>query len=380
MAKKRTPTFSLKDQLFSREKVRFLADLLEPNVRGMDVQAFVRSAMRRFPDLELKERIVHLAVAMEDCLDKDYRVAASQIEASLPPKLDPTLSDDDFGDFIIAPFGEYVARNGMRKQHLALSLRTLKSITQRFSMEDAIRRFLNEYPEETLRTLEKWATDDNYHVRRLVSEGTRPLLPWSGRLAIDPLTPLPFLDQLHRDPTRYVTRSVANHLNDIAKKNPNVVVERLREWRKLGKQSESELDWISRHALRTLVKQGNRRALALLGFRWNPKIEVGEMKLDRSSLLPGHTLLFSIELRALREEPLLVDYVIDFVKANGKTTPKVHKLKQLNLSKGESVLLEKRHVFKANATTYTLYPGTHRITMQINGRPYGSAEFEILPP
>lgn len=120
-----------------------------------------------------------------------------------------------------------------------------------------------------------------------------------------------------------------------------MVVERHRVWRKLGKPAEREFDWITRQSLRTLVKRGNWQALTLLGDRAHPKIEVGEIKLDQENLRPRDTLLFSIALTALRDESCLVDGVIDFVKAKGKTAPKVHKPKPLDLSKGESVHVEK---------------------------------------
>ncbi len=124
--------------------------------------------------------------------------------------------------FYLCAVGEFVVRQGLSREHLRLSLQTLQQITQRFSMEDAMRSFIREYPDPTLKELTKWASHKNYHVRRLVSESTRPLLPWSGRLGLPVETMLPLLETLHADPdpTRYVTRSVANHLNDIAKTHP----------------------------------------------------------------------------------------------------------------------------------------------------------------
>ncbi len=369
--------FSLKDQLFNHQRVQYLAGLFHAADERFDARGFQRAAMKGLKQLELKQRIVHLASMLENYLASDYRTAAKQIAAALPPPLDPTKTDNDFGDFILAPLGEFVVRNGLEKQHLKLSLRTLKQITQRFSMEDAIRAFINRYPDETMAELQKWATDKNYHVRRLVSEGTRPRLPWSGRLSLDAAAPLPLLDILHADATRYVTRSVANHLNDIAKTEPQWVLDALQRWRQAGRQQPVELQWISRHALRTLVKQGHPPALQFLGFRSQPKIEVRDFELHADTVRAGDTLEFSFVLRASRAESLMVDYVIDFVKANGTLAPKVHKLKQLQLKKDESVRLKKRHRLHAAATTYTLYPGQHHVTLQINGQPYGKRSFML---
>ena len=375
---KKRSGFSLKDELFNKNRVEYLARLFYESDNSFDASGFVRDTMKRLKHLELKERIVHIAETLESHLSADYRVAAKQITIALPPPLDPTKSDDDFGDFIFAPLGEYVVRNGIEKKHVKLSLRTLKSLTQRFSMEDAIRAFIDSHPDVTLMELEKWSTDRSYHVRRLVSEGTRPMLPWSKRLSIDATTPIPFLDTLHADPTRYVTRSVSNHLNDIAKMNPQLVIDVLKRWQIAGRQDPAELTWMSKHALRTLVKQGNSQALRLLGFRPNPKIEVSDFALKKTAIKPGDAIELTFNLTANRDEALMVDYVIDFVKSNGSLSPKVHKLKQLSMKKGESKAINQRHTLRANATTYTLYPGTHHVTLQINGKPFGKQSFELL--
>ncbi len=375
--RKQPPAFSLKDKLFNADRINYLGGLFEA-VPGFRKAVFVMECLEGLAELELKERISHISVALDHQLSADFKEAASQISRALPPPLDPDRTDDDFGDFIFACLGEFVVRNGLSKMHLRRSLKLLRELTMRFSMEDAIRYFINEFPNETFAELEKWSRDKNYHVRRLASEGTRPLLPWSGRLNIDPLRSLPLLDQLHSDSTRYVTRSVANHLNDIAKTRPKVVVDTLKRWRTLGKQDADELDWMSRHALRTLVKKCHADALKLLGFRANPKVEVGNLQLSPRTVRAGEAIEFSFDISAARGERLLIDYVIDFVKANGMTSPKVHKIKQLEIAKGEKVTVSRRHPLKANATTFTLYPGTHVLTLQINGQRHAQTSFELV--
>lgn len=372
-----TSGFSLKDQLFNKDSVSYLAGLFSAADNTFDAPGFVRATMKRLTTLELKERIVHIACSLEDFVSPDFRVAAKHIVAALPPPLDPTKTDNDFGEFIFAPLGEFVVRNGLAKQHLTLSLKTLKAITMRFSMEDAIRAFINTHTSDTLRTLDTWSTDAHYHVRRLVSEGTRPILPWSKRLIIDPTAAIPLLDTLHADPTRYVTRSVANHLNDIAKSHPEVVIDTLARWQQLGQQRPEELQWMSRHALRTLVKQGHARALAFLGFHSQPEIRITTFRVTPATLHPGESIELSFEIHALRDETLMIDYVIDFVKANGKHSPKVHKLTQLTLAKGQSKTITKRHRLHANATTYTLYAGLHHVTLQVNGVAMNAGTFEL---
>jgi 3-methyladenine DNA glycosylase AlkC len=86
-----------------------------------------------------------------------------------------------------------------------------------------------------LAILSDWAKDENPHVRRLVSEGTRPRLPWTMQLKPfieDPRPVLKLLEKLKTDPVLMVRRSVANNLNDIAKDNPDLVVKTLRRWKK----------------------------------------------------------------------------------------------------------------------------------------------------
>jgi 3-methyladenine DNA glycosylase AlkC len=369
--------FSLKDHLFNETKVCYLADLFQKNVAGFNARVFIRETMTGLAELELKARIVHIATKLEQHLSDDFAVASKQIVSALPPPLDPNRTDDDFGDFIIAPLGEYVVRNGLTKKHLRHSLKTLQEITQRFSMEDAIRAFINAFPAETMDELTKWAAHKNYHVRRLVSEGTRPSLPWSGRIAIDPKIPLGLLDRLYSDSTRYVTRSVANHLNDIAKAQPETVLQTLKRWKKENAQHKAEFEWICKHALRTLVKKGHAQALEFLGFTSNPQVIISDFKLATKKVKPGEAIEFSFTVAANQPESVVIDYVIEFVKANGALSPKVHKLKQLQLEQGTRNKITKRHVLRANATTYTLYPGTHFVTLQVNGKSFGRKSFEL---
>lgn len=369
--------FSLKDHLFNREKVSYLGDLLSSGIDGFDRKSFEDAVMAEMLDLELKERIALIARVLSDHLDPGFAVAASQIERSLPPPLDPNLTDDDFGDFIIAPFGKYVEEHGLAHFEVAIGL--LRQITMRFSMEGSIRPFINAYPDRTLKVLETWAHDDNYHVRRLVSEGTRPRLPWSGRIDIPVEAPLPLLDILHADSTRYVTRSVANHLNDIAKVEPDLVLDRLAAWKRTDDQDREELAWMTKHALRTLIKDGHPEAMRLLGFEPDADVNVVLTKTSET-VKAGEALVFEATISSDHDEQLLVDYSIDFVKKNGDVKPKVFKLKSIDLDAGETAVLVKSHQLRANATTYRLYPGEHRVTVMVNGRPTASAPFEVIVP
>ncbi|MBL4808371.1 MAG: hypothetical protein JKY31_13970 [Rhodobacteraceae bacterium] len=367
-----TKGFSLKDQLFNREKIGYLAGLFD----GIfDTTAFETTVMERLLPLELKARINMIAEVLETHLSNDFPKAVEQIQTALPPELDPTKTDDDFGAFILAPLGVFVSNNGLG--HVDISLKLLREMTKRFSVEFDIRHFINVHPEATMTALKSWAVDDNYHVRRLVSEGTRPVLPWGKKIGLEVHEPLAFLDVLHSDHTRYVTRSVANHLNDITKKRPELVIETLKRWAKQGKQNKAELDWMTRHALRTLVKKGNRDALELLGYHGAPAIKVSELRFSPKVVLIGDVAQFEFEITASRTENLMIDYVIEFTKKNGSTAPKVFKLKKLAVKAGETVSLTKNHRFLKDATTFTHYPGAHRVHLQINGQKFSPCDFEL---
>jgi 3-methyladenine DNA glycosylase AlkC len=363
---------SLKDALFNKKRVEYLAGLFVAVDSKFDSKGFVKATVGKFPELELKARIVWIAEVLERYLPADPSVAMKLIVAALPLPLDPTLRDDDFGEFILAPLGEYVVRNGLSKKYLKQSLTTLREITMRFSMEDAMRSFLNTFPDETLAAYDKWVTDKNYHVRRLVSESTRPLLPWSRRLTLDYHIPVKYLDQLSADTTRYVTRSVANHLNDISKRDPDLVLKTLAKWKREGRQDAKELAWMTRHSLRTLTKQGHAAALASIGYLDNHEIRVIDFShgADSGVLKLGDKLALALKLQSFTNSLLRIDYEIDFVKANGKSKPKVFAWKKVAVTAQGTLSLTKSHHFKSDATTFTLYPGEHTITLRINGKPF----------
>jgi 3-methyladenine DNA glycosylase AlkC len=367
--------YSLKDALFNAEKVAYLGELFGAADPEFDAAGFEQDIMAEMLPLELKARMMLIARVLAGRLPQDFEAAVAVIERALPPELDPCKTDDDFGDFIFGPLGEYVAANGLG--HFDISMRALKAITKRFSMEYAIRPFLNAEPERTLAVLAEWAKDENYHVRRLASEGTRPKLPWGMKIGLSVSDAVPLLDQLHADSTRYVTRSVANHLNDIAKVDAGLVVETLIRWKEQGRQDTAELAWMTRHALRTLVKKGDPGAMTLLGYVADPPIEVGPIVLESRDVAIGGVLAFSVEVSAQKDAKLLVDYALEFVKADGARKAKMFKLKQFDLAAGKRVDLSKKHPLKGDATTFRLYPGTTRIVLQINGVERGAAEFEL---
>ncbi len=369
--------FLLKDELFNPDKVHKIATEIKAVYSAFDQKAFERDVLKPFPKLELKERMYHIRDMFALYLPGDYREAVDILVKSLPDELDTNRSDNDFGDFIYAPYSEFVTAFGCSRIELSFSLQALREITKRFSVEFAIRDFINAYPEETFTMLEACSLSDNYHERRLASEGLRPKLPWAKKINSEYDKALFILNNIFYDKTRYVTRSVANHLNDISKIDPELVIATLKRWKASRKQNEREMDYIIGHALRTLVKHGNENALALLGYKRDPKIVLSDLKLHQDEVQLGETLIFDFEIEAKEDCDLLVDYIIHFKTKSGKTSPKVHKIKKLSLKAGDSIKISKKHPFKANMSTRKLYLGEHKIELQINGVCYAANTFVL---
>ncbi|MBM1632382.1 DNA alkylation repair protein [Sulfitobacter mediterraneus] len=367
--------FSLKDHLFNPDSVGDLASEFASALPDFDAARFQREALAGFAERELLARMEWMADCLEAQLARDFPTMAAQLEAAMPPPLDPSLTDDDFGRFIHGLPGILAVRHGL-EDHRERALDLLYQATKRFSMEFYIRPFLNRWPDETLARMNRWVEDENYHVRRLVSEGTRPKLPWAKAVTLSSDQTLPLLARLHADKTRYVTRSVSNHLNDIAKTQPDVVVNLLRSWDDSGKQSAKELAWMTRHSLRTLIKQGHGGALDLLGYRSDVDV-AAQVRLGQESYAIGEVLSFEVELTAKQELPVLVDYRLRFARPQGKSAEKVFKLKTGKITAGKPLILSKNHRLKGDATTFTLHPGAHQVILQVNGVDVATADFEL---
>lgn len=368
--------FSLKDLLFNEAKVKRLALEIKAVHPPFAYTTFVREVVSAFPEQELMERIMGIRDALKRHLPADYPDAVSVILKALPVALDNSKSDDDFGEFIYAPYSYFVAEYGCQKKFLKVSLEALEEITKRFSAEASLRSFINTFPNETYLVVAKWANSQEYHVRRLASEGTRPALPWAKKIKYELDKVLPIIDTLHADKTRYVTRSVANHLNDVSKFVPEEVLARLELWNGAKRQSQSELKFITNHALRTLVRMGDVRALKLHGYN-NTKV-AAKLELTKTEVKVGDQIEFLLTLTNQEKLPanLLVHYVIYFKKANGSLSPKVFLAKKLKLNPGESVKIKKSHSLKP-MTTRVLHTGEHLLEVRVNGQKVATKKFVL---
>lgn len=341
------------------------------------------------PDFPLKDFCRGLEKALEPLELKDrMRLLADRIEAGLPshpPELFPILvktlaaneaDKQGLRGFLVWPLTEIVARRGLG--HFDESMAALREMTRCFTAEFAIRPFLREHQKRTLQQLRKWCSDPDPDVRRLVSEGSRPLLPWGERLPglmADPTLTLPLLDSLHRDESDYVRLSVSNHLNDFSKVHPELVVETLAKWRERS-PSNPRLEKLARHACRTLVKQGHAGALGLHGFGSAKALKLDECVLPDPSVKLGGELSYRIIVRNTSREKLrvLFDYAILHRKANGTLTPKVFKGRIRDLAPGESWEIDGRHSFKF-VTTRVYHAGQHAFEPRLNGKVFPAVGF-----
>ncbi|MDQ7747237.1 DNA alkylation repair protein [Hydrogenophaga pseudoflava] len=355
--------------------------------------AFERQAASGLDALEFKARAMQLADALEATLPDRFAHAADLIEASLAP---PTALDADgepvglannehggadeagLRGWVVWSLAEFVARRGM--DDLPRALACLHALTQRFSAEFAIRPFIQRHPNAVFATLAQWVHDPSAHVRRLVSEGSRPRLPWGLRLqalVADPSPSLPLLRALQDDASAYVRRSVANHLNDIAKDHPDLVAGWVQTHRP-GASAHREA--LLRHASRSLVKQGHAPTLAAWGLGRGLEGRA-RLRLSAPFASIGGDIGLEVDLHSTAPAPqtLVIDYLVHHVRANGGTSPKVFKGWKRVLEPGERCTLGKRHSLRP-VTTRTLYPGRHRIELQINGVVCAEAVFELHAP
>jgi len=358
-----------------RNVVRSLARDLRRAHATFSERAFVRESSEGLDELELTARGWRIADALRRHLPAPFSEAAAIVRAALGPELDRT---DAFGMAIFRylPYVFFVQKYGLDAVEPALELQY--ELTKRFSAESSIRAFLVRYPDRTLRQLQRWTKDPNVHVRRLVSEGTRPRLPWAPRLRAfqaDPAPVLGLLERLRDDPERYVQRSVANNLNDISKDHPDLAIATCARWLE---RPTSGRRWIVSHALRSLVKQGHRGALALLGAGHTPEVKIERVRLTPRRARLGDTLKFELRLASTgaAAQSLVVDYRVHFVKSDRKTSPKVFKLKKLELAPHASVELRGR-VSLAPMTTRRHYPGRHALDLVVNGVVHPLVTFSV---
>ncbi|PCI52228.1 MAG: DNA alkylation repair protein [Moraxellaceae bacterium] len=367
--------------LFNEKIIEGMAEHFKKQWSIFDTKGFKTAASNNLESLELKQRSDQIMDAMVQYLPTDFKKASKIMLGSLgTPLADDvsagTVDANGIAGWAVMPMAHYVGVHG--HDHFDLSMTLLREMTICSSSEFGIRFFLIKSPKETLAILKRWSKDDNQHVRRLVSEGSRPRLPWAMRLPLFITDPIPVIDLLERlkdDKKEYVRRSVANNLNDIAKDHPDLVADIAAQWMQGASDERKKM---IRHACRTLIKNGHKKTLKVLGYG-KAKIHKAELELLTPKVKFGKELQFTLSVRSksTKEQALMIDYVIHHQKANGSTTPKVFKLRATTLAAKGSLIIQKKHAIK-KITTRVYYPGTHKIEVIVNGDCVAETEFQLL--
>lgn len=359
------PAPALKE-MFNAARYRRIAKEVTAVYPAFDSKAFLQFTRSGLESRNLLQRLRRTSEGLHATLPSDFKKAVA-ILRDVAPNLDSGFTTLFLPDFV----GVY------GRKDFATSLDALKYFTSFGSSEFAIREFLRLDLRRTLKVMEKWSRDSSDHVRRLASEGSRPRLPWSFRLielVADPSPTAPILENLQADPSLYVRKSVANHLNDITKDHPEWVLERVTNW---GENPATQ--WIIRHALRTLIKRGDRAALTVIGAGEPARVRVNHLTIEPPRIRLGEsvTISFHLDSRSAQPQKLVIDYAVHYVKKSGATSAKVFKWKELAVLPGQAVTLSRRQNIR-NFTTREHYNGTHAVDLLINGEKFASSAFDLM--
>jgi 3-methyladenine DNA glycosylase AlkC len=353
-------------EMFNSAYYAKLAHQIKQVHKSFASEKFLKQAVEPLASLSLNERMRHTSVILHHYLPADYEKAVGILKETIPV-LKSGYTNLVFPDFV-SQFGMHDVRT---------SLQALHYFTQFGSSEFAIRTFLKADINRTLKIMYQWSEDDNEHVRRLSSEGSRPRLPWSFKLdAIiqNPSLTKPILENLKQDDSLYVRKSVANHINDVSKDKPDYVLRLVKSWDK----QHPHTAWIVKRGCRSLFKQGDKQSLAAFNYTKDVKVSLSKFKLSNDNIKIGEAITFQFELlsKHSKTQKLMVDYRVHYVKKGGGTSPKVFKLKEINLEANASISISKKQSFQ-DFTTRKHFPGKHTLEILVNGEVVRSARFEI---
>jgi 3-methyladenine DNA glycosylase AlkC len=354
-------------EMFNKAFYVQFAQAIGKAYKKFDALHFVKEVTIELPALSLNGRMRNTSVVLRKYLPADYKKAVEILFAAAPrlPKGYTALVLPDF----VGMYG---------KAHFDLSMQALKYFTSFGSSEFAIREFLKTDLLKTLKVMDTWADDEDPHVRRLASEGSRPRLPWSFKLdeiIRNPALTQNILEKLKADEALYVRKSVANHLNDISKENADFMLTLVNGWDKTNEYTR----WIVKHASRSLIKKGHAGSLALFNFEEDVKVRFDKFRLAPPAIRLGETLEFQFDLTSQGNaaQKLVIDYAVHYARASGVPSRKVFKLKEITLLPGQKMHIVKKQRF-ADFTTRKHHPGKHTVEVLINGKKMGAKSFALI--
>jgi len=354
-------------EMFNTPFYKKLAAEFKKAESNFNEKQFVNTVTKNLSDLELNQRLRNTSVVLKQFLPSEYRKSIELMKRVIP---------NMHGGYANLIFPDFTGLYG--KHDFDFSLEALKYFTQFGSSEFAIREYLKHDFDKTIKVMFNWAKDKNHHVRRLASEGSRPRLPWSfklDRVIENPKLTLPILEQLKNDNELYVRKSVANHLNDISKEHPNLIIDVVKKW----KRKSAHTDWILKHGSRTLLKKGNKHILAHFGIKENKAIKVTGFQIKEKQIKTGDYVNFSFALSnsSLKAVSLRIEYAVYFLAANGSHSKKVFKISERELPAKSDLKMTKAHSFK-KISTRKYNKGLHKLALIVNGKEFATQSFNLI--
>lgn len=323
--------------------------------------------------LELKQRMAYLAKNTDAILPENFKDKVQYLCNIIDHLRKNKVKDQNLEYSFLA---DIITYHGL--DDLETSIPAIEYVTQFVSFEFAGRAFIIKHPKTMMNQMLHWADHPNENVRRYASEGCRPRLPWGTQLKMlveDPSPILPILEKLKDDDSLYVRKSVANNINDISKDHPTLITSIIKKW----KGTSDHTDWIIKHGARTLLKKGNPEVLHMFGTSQATPYTLEAFKLNTSELSLDTSLSFSFILvnKGNTIAKFRVEYNIWYIKANGQYSKKIFKLAEKALAPSQQQKFEKTHRFQ-DLTTRKHYPGTHKVSIVINGQESKALSFELI--
>ena len=337
---------SLEQVGFGLDKKRFFDLLMDP----------------QWKEKSLKERMYHTTMVWRSLFNGTIENQAETIV--ILTKYLKTIHSTEYSlEYLF--LADFISTYLLEQPELAIT--TIETVTTFTSCEFAIRPFLIRYPGQFEKQMMSWSMHTNEHLKRLASEGIRPRLPWGEVLRAyvkDPSVIFPILDNLTNDPSEYVRRSVSNNINDISKTHPALVL----DWCNAKKSSKKDVQQLIKHGLRTLLKQGNSKALAIIGIKPDTSIQVKSFEIQQNQIPFDGELQFTIEIQntGTTDKSVRVEYKLFFKRLNKEFGEKVFQITSQNMSANSSLSITRKYSFKP-ITTRTYYPGEHFISLIVNG-------------
>lgn len=372
-----TAKVPLKETALNAERIARIGREIQAVCPEFDSSSFTQSVTADLPRLELSARIARTSEGLHAHLPVTGTKALNILLRAFPPTPEAAGVTNDFGLHTYSPHSDYVSRYLRTAEHLDQALSALARMTGYFSAELPVRHFLADFPEETMKAIGAWARDEDFRVRRLASEATRPLLPWAPRITLPTGAALPVLEQLYADPHHYVRTSVANHLNDIAASDPDLVLATLQRWKQSERVDDDHFAFLARNGLRNRLKEGWPPAYSLLGYAHDAPIALTPLILERTELRDGDTLNFSAGLTSTTTAPVHVMFVIATTGQSGRLREKVSFLRRATAEPGQELRLTKAHLLRSTAR-WQVEPGTYSLALQVNGRRFPRVAFTVL--